>query len=97
MSRLSNTPCLIVTLCKSLNYGAYLQAFALQEVLTAYGYQVSFLDIYDRENNIKRYKHLFGGTKNTPQSYIFNIRKLLAFKKYEKKLTIVSSKQKCYG
>lgn len=89
MSQLPNTPCLIVTLCKSLNYGAYLQAFALQEVLANYGYQVSFLDIYDKENNIKRYKHLFGGIKNTPKSYIFNIRKLLAFKKYEKKLTII--------
>ncbi|WP_198330399.1 polysaccharide pyruvyl transferase family protein [Psychrobacter cibarius] len=90
MNKLSSTPCLIVTLCKSLNYGAYLQAFALQEILTAYGYQVSFLDVYDKENNIKRYQHLFGGIKNTPKSYIFNIRKLLAFKKYEKKLTIVS-------
>lgn len=89
MNDLKNTPCLIVTLCKSLNYGAYLQAFALQEILTTYGYQVSFLDIYDKENNIKRYKHLFGGIKNTPQSYIFNIRKLLSFKKYEKKFTIV--------
>ena len=53
MNSSSNNHCLIVTLCKSPNFGAYLQAFALKEVLTSYGYQVSFLDIYDKENTKK--------------------------------------------
>lgn len=81
--------CLIVTLCKSPNFGAYLQAFALKESLSTYGYQVSFLDIYDKENNIKLYKHLFGGVRRRPSAHIFNLRKLLAFKKAEKELDII--------
>jgi len=86
VDRVSGVPCLIVTLCKSPNFGAYLQAFALQKILTAYGYQVSFLDIYDSENNKKKYRLLFRGWKRTPLSVIFNIRKLLAFKQAERKL-----------
>lgn len=89
MSKVSNTPCLIITLCKSLNYGAYLQAFALKKVLEGYGYKVSLLDIYDRENNNKRYKHLFGGMRRNPVSIFFNFRKLFSFICVEKKLNIV--------
>ena len=90
MSRLSNLDCLIVTLCKSPNYGAYLQAFALKEVLTRFGYNVSFLDIYDKENNKKRYRFLFRHWRKNPLSIIFNIRKLFAFRRAEKRLTIVA-------
>ena len=93
MSQLSSVPCLIVTLCKSLNYGAYLQSFALKEVLKAYGYEVSFLDIYDQENNKKRYRFLFSGLKKYPVSFFFNFKKLLAFKKAEKQLNIVTREQ----
>ncbi|MCB1811265.1 MAG: polysaccharide pyruvyl transferase family protein [Candidatus Competibacteraceae bacterium] len=90
MKKLSSIPCLIVTLCKSPNYGAYLQAFALKEVLTSYGYKVSFLDVYDRENNKKRYKFLFRGWRRNPASILFNFRKFFAFRYAEKKLVIVS-------
>lgn len=90
MNKLSKTQLLIVTLCKSPNFGAYLQAFALKEVLTSYGYQVSFLDIYDKENTKKLYRHLFGGVRRRPSAHIFNIRKLIAFKKAEKELKIIS-------
>lgn len=90
MKNLSNTRCLIVTLCKSPNYGAYLQAFALQEVLTDYGYQVSFLDIYDRKNNIKRFKSFFQGWKRKPRSILFGIKKMLAFNLAEKNFNLVS-------
>lgn len=89
MNRSSNNNCLIVTLCKSPNFGAYLQAFALKEVLTSYGYQVSFLDIYDKENTKKLYRHLFGGVRRRPSAHLFNIRKLLAFKQAEKELNII--------
>lgn len=82
---------LIITLCKSLNFGAYLQAFALQEVLKGYGYKISFLDVYDRENDIKRYKHLFGGVKSSPSGIVFNINKLISFRLAEKKLNIISN------
>lgn len=90
MNQLSNIPCLIITLCKSPNYGAYLQAFALKEVLTGYGYKVSFLDIYDEENNKKRYNFLFRGSKKNPLNIIFNIRKYFTWQRSEKKLDIVS-------
>lgn len=90
MSKEPNIPCLIVTLCKSPNFGAYLQAFALKEVLSEYGYQVSFLDIYDEANNKKRYKALFRGWKRKPLGILFNFRKLVAFRRAEKRLDIVS-------
>jgi hypothetical protein len=85
-----NVQCLIVTLCKAPNYGAYLQAFALKEVLTSYGYQVSFLNIYDKANNKKRYQFLFRGWRQIPLSIFFNVRKLLSFRECEKYLNIVS-------
>ncbi len=84
-----NLNCLIVTLCKSPNYGAYLQAFALKEVLSGYGYNVSFLDIYDKENNKKRYNFLFRGWKRQPLSLLFNLRKLIALAKSEREFDLV--------
>lgn len=89
MNSLINARCLIVTLCKSPNFGAYLQAFALKEVLEGYGYKVSFLDIYDEENNKKKLQFLFRGWKRRPLSILFNFRKLLAFRSAEKQLSIV--------
>jgi len=89
VNKLKNVPCLIVTLYKSPNFGAYLQAFALQEVLTQYGYQVSFLDVYDQANDIKRYKFLLRGTKRNPSRLLFNLRKLLSFRKAEEKFNKV--------
>ena len=89
MNRPINARCLIVTLCKSPNFGAYLQAFALKEVLSGYGYKVSFLDIYDEANNKKRLQFLFRGWKRRPLTVLFNFRKLLAFRSVEKRLNIV--------
>lgn len=80
--------CLIITLCKSLNYGAYLQAFALKEVLSNRGYQVSCLDVYDMANEKKRLKGLYRGWKRRPFSIVFNTAKLMVFKLAEKKLNI---------
>jgi hypothetical protein len=90
VNRPVNARCLIVTLCKSPNFGAYLQAFALKEVLTGYGYQVSFLDIYDEANNKKRLQFLFRGWRRKPLTIIFNLKKLLAFRSAEKRLHITS-------
>lgn len=90
MNRRMNVRCLIVTLCKSTNFGAYLQAFALKEVLEGYGYKVSFLDIYDEENNKKRLQFLFRGWKRRPLTILFNSQKLLAFRSVEKRLRIIS-------
>ncbi len=84
-----NSHCLIVTLCKSPNFGAYLQAFALQEVLVGYGYQVSFLDIYDEANNKKRLQFLFRGWRQGAATVFFNLRKLLAFRSVNKRFEII--------
>ncbi|MGQ9427244.1 polysaccharide pyruvyl transferase family protein [Gilvimarinus sp. F26214L] len=89
MNRPLNAHCLIVTLCRSPNFGAYLQAFALKEVLAGYGYKVSFLDIYDEANNKKRLQFFFRGWKRRPFTILFNIRKLLAFRSAEKLLSII--------
>ncbi|MBU2964974.1 polysaccharide pyruvyl transferase family protein [Amphritea sp. 2_MG-2023] len=89
MNKKSTTPCIIVTLCKSPNYGAYLQAFALKEILSEYGYKVRFLDIYDIENNIKRYKFFFRGLRKNFMSIFFNIKKIFSFRSAEKKLKMV--------
>lgn len=89
MANLSDVRCLIVTLCKSPNFGAYLQAFALQEILTGYGYRVSFLDIYDESNEKKRLQFLFRGWRRKPLSIPFNFRKMLAFRAAEKRFDII--------
>lgn len=89
MKNIPKVSCLVITLCKSPNFGAYLQAFALKEVLENYGYKVSFLDIYDEDNERKRYKFLFLGWKRRPLSIIFNIKKLFAFRDAEKLLDII--------
>jgi hypothetical protein len=88
MNKLSSEPCLIVTLCKSPNYGAYLQAFALKEILSSYNFKVSFLDVYDEENNKKRSRFLFRGSRKNPLNIMFNIRKYFAFRYAEKKLSL---------
>ena len=49
---------LIVTLCKSLNYGAFLQAYALQELLIEKGVNPIFLDVYGARQNVKRLRGL---------------------------------------
>jgi hypothetical protein len=76
---------LIVTLCKSLNYGAYLQAFGLQEILRQRGLDPAFLDLYDFKQNIKRFKSLF--KKNDRNiSGIFSFKKYLQFSSAEKEM-----------
>lgn len=79
---------LIVTLCKSLNYGAFLQAYALQELLIEKGVNPIFLDVYGARQNVKRLRGLmkkrylsFGGVK-------FSVLKLLRFVIAEKNLKI---------
>lgn len=91
MTKVDKIRCVIVTLCRSPNYGAFLQAFALKQILSGRGYKVNCLDIYDRDNNKKRYKVLYRGWKKQPRSIIFNSLKFLTFRSAEKKLEIVSS------
>lgn len=89
MNKPINSRCLVVTLCKAPNFGAFLQSFALKEVLEGYGYQVSFLDIYDKPNRKKRLKSIFRGWKRRPLSIFFSARKFFAFRSAEKRLEII--------
>lgn len=82
--------CLVVTLCKAPNYGAYLQAFALKSVLESYGYHTRFLDIYDKENTRKLFQFYFRGWKQDSARIPFNTLKFLNFKRAEKKLRLVA-------
>lgn len=93
MSKLRENSCLIVTLCKSPNFGAYLQAYAMQEILKDYGYKVSFLDVYDKGNNKKKYRFLFHGWKRRPLSIIFNIKKYFHFKEVETKFDFICRRE----
>lgn len=79
---------LIVTLCRSLNFGAYLQAYALQQVLRNKGLDPVFVDVYDAPQLIKRHFVLLKPKDMTPSGILFNIKKLITFNAAEKKLTI---------
>lgn len=80
---------LIATLCRSPNVGAYLQAYALQEVLKKKGLNPCFLDIYDWVNNLKRYKFIFRRRGKLLINLPFNFKQVLAFKLSEKQLNII--------
>ncbi|UHQ54874.1 polysaccharide pyruvyl transferase family protein [Microbulbifer sp. YPW16] len=82
---------LIVTLHRSLNFGAFLQAYALQEVLKSKGLQVAFLDHYNLPQTIKRYFVLLKPKDLTPKGILFNIRKLAEFRKADKYLDTAKS------
>jgi hypothetical protein len=74
---LSN-PVGIITLYNSYNYGAFLQAYALQKTIRTLGYQSEFLDVSSAAANRKRVGKLL--TKKL-DVLLFNIRKHMAFKK----------------
>ncbi|GAB3376452.1 polysaccharide pyruvyl transferase family protein [Spongiibacter taiwanensis] len=76
---------LIVTLSKSLNYGAYLQAYALQSVLQSRRLDTYFLDLYDLRQNVRRFKSLFKKNDRNFSGLIFGLKKLYQFWLAEKK------------
>lgn len=82
---------LIVTLCKSLNAGAYLQAFALQEVLKQKNMHPVFLDVYDFRQSVKRFHVMRKRRDRNLRGLLFNARKFAAFRRAEKRLNIVST------
>ena len=70
----------IVTLCKSLNAGAFLQAYALQEVLKRKGLSVQFLDVYDFRQSLKRFHVLFRRNDRNLTGIVFGLKKYRALK-----------------
>ena len=74
----------IITLYNSLNYGAFLQAFALQSVLSELGYNPSFYEV-NRKMKSELRKHIFRkDVRKIPINYI----QYLKYKKCWKYLNI---------
>jgi hypothetical protein len=77
----------IITFFKAKNYGALLQAYSLQKVLTGLGYQVSFLDYDNRELNYREslfkcdYKRL-----KTLQGFVRFIKNIFVLIRHPKKV-----------
>lgn len=73
----------ICTLSKAMNYGAYLQAYALQESLKSIGLIPYMIDIYDFPQQLKR---LRSRISKKPDRAWFNARLIFEFLKAEKKM-----------
>lgn len=80
--------CGVVTLCKSFNYGAFLQAYALQEVIRSQGWNVEFVDVYDRKQSFRRYRNLLKKDGLRIRSLLFNVNKIYKFHRAEELLSI---------
>lgn len=74
----------VITFSKSINYGAFLQAYALQEILNKKGYDSSLID-YENINDRKRYSiiktHSLKGFIASVITMPFNIKRKYSFKK----------------
>lgn len=75
----------IVTLFRSLNFGAFLQAYAMQQVLRRRGLHPVFLDIYGVRQNIKRLFVLIKPKDVNFDGLAFALRKWKVFSDSEKK------------
>lgn len=80
----------ILTVYDSLNYGSYLQAFALKEMLSKYG-QVSFLDIKHQSTSKQTVEKVLAHIyKRRFKGVIFEIKKFNIFKKCKKDFVITN-------
>lgn len=86
----------IVTLFKSLNFGAFLQAYALQQILRERSVCPVFLDLYGVRQSIKRLLVLFKPKDITWSGIVFSYKKWKIFSISEKKyLSVDSSDGRC--
>jgi hypothetical protein len=76
----------VVTSYDSLNYGAFLQAFALQESINRLGHEAEFLNVGTFYHNYQRLKNLLTSIIDNPG---FNYKKLKNFKTALKALHVV--------
>ncbi len=76
---MNNKRALIVTLFKAHNFGAFLQAFALQNVLHSMGFTPYFLDFYGPKPFSRRFKENFTGWRNGLESILFHRKRRHAF------------------
>lgn len=69
----------IVTLYKSLNYGAFLQAYAMKEIVSRREARAVFLNVYQFKQNIKRFLVLAKPKDLSFSGFIFSFKKFKAF------------------
>lgn len=82
----------IATLAKSPNSGAFLQGYALQEILKKRGLDPYLLDLYDARQKWLRVKSVFFKRSSIdPRSVFFNIKRLSDMETAERHLKFIRS------
>lgn len=67
----------ILTLHNAFNFGAYLQAYALQKTITGLGHDVEFISLSHPEGNLRRIRTMLS---KRPKKLAFNFSKYFAFR-----------------
>lgn len=67
----------ILTLHNAFNFGAYLQAYALQKTITDLGHDVEFISLTHREGSMRRMRTMLS---KRPKKLAFNFNKYFAFR-----------------
>jgi hypothetical protein len=67
----------ILTLHNAFNFGAYLQAYALQKTIAELGHEVEFISLSRREGSLRRMRTMLS---KRPKKLVFNFNKYLAFR-----------------
>ncbi|WP_081430008.1 polysaccharide pyruvyl transferase family protein [Thiobacillus denitrificans] len=75
----------VLTLHNAFNFGAYLQAYALQKALIGMGHDVEFISLSGREASMRRIRTLLS---KKPSKLVFNLRKYAAFRQAWKSINV---------
>lgn len=67
----------ILTLHNSFNYGAYLQAYALQKAISGLGHRAEFINLSSSNNDLRRMRTMLS---KRPGKLVFNFKKYIAFR-----------------
>jgi len=86
---MTNPRILIVTLFNAQNFGAFLQAYAMQEVLKSLGLTPFFLDFYPSKPFIRRIRSSFTGLGSGYASFRFQQKKKSIFNQAVSTLNVV--------
>lgn len=68
----------ILTLHNAFNYGAYLQAYALQKAIAKLGHEVEFINLSSFSNDLRRLRTMLS---KKPAKLAFNFKKYKAFRR----------------
>lgn len=75
----------ILTLHNSFNYGAYLQAYALQKTISGMGHEVEFINVSNPNNEFRRARTMLS---KRPGKLLFNAKKYMAFRQAWKAMRV---------